>query len=318
MKKFIIWASILALGIANFNFANANDNQIESMTSDYHNIDSHEMDMQWEYGIFTDMVRNDLSEVEKSELKALLEQQKAWVNMIMETVKKVKSWELNNFKEFTKIATKRKAMVDKLKVFMKDEKAFEYICMNHWDELVANLFTDDSLVEKYKKILLKNSKSKIESIYSKKWKDFEKIISILYIKNIDSKNIKNISIIRALELIIEDIKKWNMSEMMWTKMSEITIEEFWDFTEFAKKDLNEIEKEALIKILSDRKVAQENIKKLLSEAKMNWTLDETFEKVEGMRLNCKARFSPYIDQSKMEEFNIYCKMLGEKLKNKFK
>jgi len=304
MKKIIVWASILALGLTNFNFVNANHHS-EMMDNMGHTM----MDNMWEYGMFTDIVRDDLSESEKSELKELIAQQKAWMTMIMETVKKVKAWELNNFEEFLKIAPKRKAMIDKLKVFMKDEKAFEYMCMNHWDDLIANLFTDEKIVSKYKEIIEKIYKSKIESIYSKKGKDFEKAIHMLYHKSIDSKNIKSISVIRSLELIVEDIKKWNMTEMM--------SEEFGDFTQFAKKDLTITQKQELNKILSDRKAAQENIKKMLTEAKMNWTLDETLKKVEEMRTNCKARFSPYLDESKVEAFNTHCKMLWEKLKASF-
>jgi len=37
MKKMIIWASIIALGLANFNFVNAN-HHAESMTSDSHKM----------------------------------------------------------------------------------------------------------------------------------------------------------------------------------------------------------------------------------------------------------------------------------------
>jgi len=259
--------------------------------------------------MFTDMVRADLSETEKTELKMLLEQQKAGTTMTMETVKKVKAWELNNFEEFAKIVTKRKAMVEKLKVFMKDEKAFKYMCMNHWDELIAKLFADEKIVTKYKNILLKWQKSTIEGFYSTKWKDFEKIIHTAYLKNIESKNIKNISIIRSIELIIEDIKKWTMSDMVSA--------EFGDFTQFAKKNLTATQKEELNKILSDRKGLQEKVKWMLTEAKANWTFYEAFKKVEESRTNCKARFTPYVDESKVEDFSAHCKMWWEKLKAAF-
>lgn len=202
MKKIIIWVSILALSLSGLNLVSANY-YWETMESNSHDM----MEMQWEYWMFTDMVRDDLSELEKTELKDLVSKQKAWMEMIKATVWKVKSWELNNYEEFAKIAPKRKAMIWKLKVFMKDPEAFEYMCMNHWDELIAKLFVDEKMVTKYKNILEKQYKSKIESIYSKKWKAFEKIIHKAYHKNIDSKNIKNISIIRAIELVIEDIKK---------------------------------------------------------------------------------------------------------------
>gem|GEM_PF-2790954 len=52
-------------------------------------------------------------------------------------------------------------------------------------------------------------------------------------------------------------------------MTEMMSEEFGDFTQFAKKDLTETQKQELNKIFSDRKAAQENIKKMLTEAKMN-------------------------------------------------
>jgi len=94
-------------------------------------------------------------------------------------------------------------------------------------------------------------------------------------------------------------------------------EEFDDFTAFAKKDLTITQKVELNKILSDRKAVQENIKKMLTEAKMNWTLNETLKKVEEMRTNCKTRFTPYLDESKVEAFNTHCKMLWEKLKASF-
>jgi hypothetical protein len=150
MKKIIAWASLLAFTLTSFNIVLA-DNHGGEMHSDSH----HMMEMEGEYGMFTSMVRDDLSSEEKTELKDLLEQHKSWMAMIKETVMKVKSWDLNNFEEFAKIVPKRKAIAEKLKVFMKDEMTFEYMCMNHWDELIANLFADEKIVAKYKNIFSK-------------------------------------------------------------------------------------------------------------------------------------------------------------------
>jgi len=50
---------------------------------------------------------------------------------IKATVMKVKAGKLNAFEEFAKIAPKRKAMIGKLKTFMKDPMAFEAMCRKH-------------------------------------------------------------------------------------------------------------------------------------------------------------------------------------------
>ena len=306
MKKIIVWASVLALSLGAVNFASA-DHHGETMHSDSHEM----MEMGGEYGMFTDMVRDDLTETEKTELKELVEQQKAWTEMIKMTVWKVKSWELNNFEEFAKIAPKRKAMIDKLKVFMKDAEAFEYMCMNHWDELISKLFADDVTVNKYKKAFEEKHSNQINELYSKKWKALEKLIHKAYHKNIDSKNLQTISVLRALELIVEDIKNPKMS---WEMMKE----EFGGFTKFAKKDLTKMQKDALLELLEERKVAQAKFKKMLSEAKENWNFDEVFEIVQNKRAGCQSRFSLYLDETKKEEFNSHCKIMWENLKAMYK
>lgn len=211
MKKIIIWTSIWVLSLSVLHFASA-DNHLEKSMN---NMNQTMMNMNQtmtknEYGMFTNMVRSNLTDLEKIDLKELLKQRKSWMEKIKLTIWKVNSWELNNFEEFAKIAPKRKAMIEKLKFFMKDENAFEYMCMNHWDDLIAKLFADEKMVLKFKNIFARKYKSKIESIYLKQWKKFEKSIHKLYHKSIDSKKIKDISIIRALELIVEDIKKWDM------------------------------------------------------------------------------------------------------------
>ena len=289
MKKIIIWASIIALSVFSLNYASAN------------NHDKMLVNIESEYGMFTDMVRNDLTDDEKLELKTLVEQQAVGMKMMMWVVEKVKIWELNNFEEFAKIAPKRKAMIDKLKIFMKDEAEFEYMCMNHWDDLIWNLFSDINMVSKYKSILEEKHKSRIEAIYSEKGKVFEKMIHMLYHKNIDDKKIQNISIIRALELIVEDIKT----------------NKFWDFTKFAKKDLSDLQKKALLWLIEERKLAMNKFNIMLTEAKENWNFEEVFEIVQNKRAGCKARFSLYLDETKLEAFEIHCKTMWENLKASF-
>jgi len=252
MKKIIVWASVLALSLWGLNITSAH-NHWGSMESDSHQM----MEMEWEYGMFTDMVRDNLTESEKTELKELVAQQKVWMEMIKSVVWKVKSWELNNFEEFSKIVPKRKEMMEKLKTFMKDPDAFEYMCMNHWDELISKLFADEITVLKYKKAFEKKYLDQINELYSNKGKKLEKLIHKSYHKNIDSKNLKVISILRALELIVEDIKN----------------NEFWSFSKFVKKDLSSIEKKALIELLAEREAARWKFAKMLTDAKANWTFE---------------------------------------------
>lgn len=296
MKKIIVLAVIAALSISNFGAVSASHHW-EKMNSWEHNM----MHSEWEYGMFTDMVRGDLTMDEKIELKESLEKQKTGMAMVKATVMKIKAWELNNFEEFAKIAPKRKAMIGKLKVFMKDPMAFEAMCMKHWNKLIANIFTDEKIVSKYKMILEKKAKSQIEKLYAKKWAELEKILHKAMHKNINSKNIKNISLLRAIDLIIQDIKS----------------PEFGVFTKFAKKDLSKIERTALKELIAEREKARGKFKKMLTDAKANGTFEETFKIVQNKRAGCQARFSLYLDETKKEEFEAHCKKMGEGLKAKF-
>ena len=296
MKKIVASLSVLALSITSFGWVSANHHW-ESMPSEEHNM----MQSEWGYGMFTDMVRDDLTAEEVVELKDLIEKQKMWMANIKATVMKVKAGELNAFEEFAKIAPKRKAMIGKLKTFMKDPMAFEAMCRKHWNELISKLFTKKSNVLRYKNLLEKKAKSKIEKLYAKKWDKLDILVHKVMHKYINNKNTKNISIIVALDLIIQDIKN----------------PEFGAFTKFAKKDLSEIEKTALKELLAERKKARGKFKKMLTDAKANGTFEETFKIVQNKRAGCQARFSLYLDESKKEEFEAHCKKLGEGLKAKF-
>lgn len=191
MKKIIIWAIILALSFTGMNLSFAAN---------------------WDYGIFSDFIREDLSETEKTELEALLERQATCSQTLKWLIEKVKAWEVDAFEEFAKVAPNRKALTEELKVYAKNPEDFQYLCMNMWDELIANLFADSALVSKYKLALLNKYKDYLSEIYSKKGRDLEFSIHKLYHKYIDAKDIKMISFVRAVELIIEDIKKtWETS-----------------------------------------------------------------------------------------------------------
>lgn len=297
MKKIIIWASVLVFSLISFNFVNA-DHHGEMMNNNDHEM----METNSDFWIFTNMLRDDLTDLEKAELRLFVEEHKKFTEMVKWIVSKVKSWELNNYEEFEKIVEKRMSMIEKLKVFMKDSEAFKYMCMKNCNNLIAKLFSNDSLVNKYKSLLEKKYKSKIEISYSKKWKDLEKAINTLYHKNIELKNEKSISLLRAFELIIDDIK------LSW---------EYWDVAKFIKKDLTDIQKEWLKDLLEERKTAQSKFKNMLFEAKENWNFEEVFEVVQNKRAGCKARFELYIDEIKKEEFDMHCKNLWEKLKSSF-
>ncbi|MDQ7023715.1 MAG: hypothetical protein Q9M97_09585 [Candidatus Gracilibacteria bacterium] len=99
--------------------------------------------------------------------------------------------------------------------------------------------------------------------------------------------------------------------------NDVNMEEFGGFTKFAKKDLTEMQKEALLGLLEERKKAQGKFKKMLSEAKANGNFDEVFEIVQNKRAGCQARFTLYLDETKKEEFEAHCKKMGESLKAKF-
>lgn len=288
MKKIVLWASIVALCLVSFNFVNAD-----------HHADM--METQSDYWIFTGMVRDDLSDSEKDELNVLIWRQKNCQNTVKSALDKVNSWESTNFEEFANIAPRRNDLMWKLKPFMKDSEAFEYMCMNIWDNLIAKFFANDNLVSSYKMLLEAKYKSKVEALYAQSWKKLEKTIHGLYNKNIETQNVQNISLLRALELIIEDIKA----------------NDFWDFTAFARQDLTETQKQWLRDLLWERKVAQSKFKTMLTEAKENGNFEEVFEIVQNKRAWCKARFELYLDSSKSEAFDSHCKMLWEKLKASF-
>ena len=294
MKKIIIWASVLVFSLSSLSFVNANEVTVNT---------------EEEYGIFTDFVKKDLTLEEKNQLKESLKKREDWMPAMKEMIMDVKSWKLDRLEEFSKLVPKRKAMAENLKMFMEDKEGFEYLCMNHWDDLIASIFADENTVNRYKRLLETKYKSKLEAVYSNKGKSLEKALHMLYHKNIDDKKIKNISVIRALELIIEDIKKTEQT---------VLENEFEDFTPFAKKDLSDIQKEALVELLWERKAAWVKFKTMLDEAKEKGNLDETFEIIENKRTACQARFSLYLDENKKEDFADYCKKMWENLRSMYK
>ncbi|MDQ7023714.1 MAG: hypothetical protein Q9M97_09580 [Candidatus Gracilibacteria bacterium] len=223
MKKIVIGASILILSISSLGFVSANHHG-EAMNSDSHNM----MEIHGEYGMFTDMVRDNLTETEKTELNSLIEKHNTGMKKVKAIVGKVKSGDLDSFEEFAKIAPKRKSMIGKLKVFMKDNTVFDSMARKHGNKLISNLFTKEAVTSKYKIILEKKYKSKIEKLYSIKGSEFEILVHNAIHKNIDSKNIKNISALIAIDLIIQDIKAEK-------EIGSIMKEEFGGFTKFAKK-----------------------------------------------------------------------------------
>lgn len=263
------------------------------------------------YGMFSAFVKKGLTWLESEALEKLVAQQKEGMSATKKMISQVQAGTLNNYEELAKLAPKRKALVEKLEKYMEDPVAFRYMCMNHWDNLLAQLFADEVIVAKYKIILEKKHLDVLKKVYMKKWKAFEKTLHTAFHAQIDAKNIKLFSILRAIELIIEDIKK----EL---KTPVVMVNEFWDFTQFAKKDLTSVQKTALLELIGERKGAQKKFKKMLTEAKEKWNFDEVFEIVQNKRAGCQARFTLYLDSTKKEAFEAHCKKMGEKLKAMYK
>ncbi len=311
MKKILVLTSIALVSFGSVSITNANSHS-------HSKWEKHWTSMFYdnsEYWIFTKFVKTDLTEEEKSELKTILKKRKTNMPMMKKKIEDIKSGKLDKYEEFSKMSLKRKAMAEKLKTFMADKEGFEYMCMNHWDDLIAKIFVSEELAEKYKWEFEKTLKSKIEKIYAEKWKTLEKIINKFYYSSIENKKSeKFMSMIRGLELIIEDIK-----EDIETKSAmEEHKHDFKDVKQFIRKDLTEMQKESLVELLWERAAAQIKFKKMLSEAKEKWTLDETFEIVENKRKGCQSRFALYLDKTKEKAFKKHCDDMGKELKAMYK